>query len=47
MSRVNNTVYVSIQLSREEKAVLDQAAREAGTNRNRFLRNFIASLARG
>ena len=42
--RTKNSTYVSISLSFEEKAVLDAAAKAAGQTRNRFLRNFIASL---
>jgi hypothetical protein len=43
-SRPKNTVYVSMAITREEKAQLDAAVKKAGVNRNRFLRNFIASL---
>lgn len=37
--------YVSVQLSHEEKDVLDKAAKDAGMNRNKFIRAFIAMLA--
>lgn len=42
--RSPNSVYFSIQCSHEEKAVLDAAVKAAGTNRNAFIRKFIASL---
>jgi len=47
MRKEKNTVYVSMAISRDEKQVLDAAVRRAGINRNRFLRNFIASLSEG
>ncbi len=40
----NNTTYVSVQLSLEEKDLLDEAAEAAGVPRNRFIRNWIATL---
>lgn len=45
--RPKNTVYVSMAISLEEKAVLDAAAKKAGINRNRFIRNWISSLIGG
>ncbi len=39
-----NSTHISIQLSYEEKAVLDAAVKKSGLPRNRFLRNYIASL---
>jgi hypothetical protein len=44
MARTKNTVYVSMAISKEEKAQLDAAVKKAGVNRNRFIRNWIASL---
>lgn len=40
------SAYVSIQMSLEEKAILDEAVKAAGLNRNAFIRRFIASLTR-
>jgi uncharacterized protein (DUF1778 family) len=40
------TVYVSAQLSLDEKKILDDAASEAGLSRNAFIRRWIASLRR-
>lgn len=40
------TVYVSANLSREEKATLDAAAKAAGVTRNRFIKDWIATLTR-
>lgn len=37
-------MYVSMAISKQEKSVLDAAAKKMGVNRNRFLRHFIASL---
>ena len=45
--RGKNTLYVSAQISRTEKTVLDDAAAAAGVTRNRFIRMWIASLATG
>lgn len=45
MKHDRNTVYVSMAISRQEKKVLDEAAAQAGVNRNRFLRQFIATLS--
>ena len=42
--RTNNGTYVSVSLTKQEKELLDEAAKAAGTNRNRFIRNWIASL---
>jgi len=47
VKRDKNTVYVSMAISKQEKKVLDDAARRAGVNRNRFLRQFIATLGEG
>lgn len=47
MPRVRNTVYVSMAISKEEKRVLDLAVMRAGVNRNRFIRNWIATLTDG
>lgn len=38
------SIFVSIQLSPEEKEHLDAVARQSGKNRNRFLRDLIASV---
>jgi hypothetical protein len=38
------STYVSVQMSIEEKAVLDAAVKASGMNRNAFLRAFIATL---
>lgn len=38
------TTYVSVCLSEDEKAVLDQAAALAGKARNRFIRDWISTL---
>jgi uncharacterized protein (DUF1778 family) len=40
------TVYVSAQLSLDEKKILDDAASEAGLSRNAFIRRWITSLRR-
>lgn len=42
--RPKNTTWVSIMLTLEEKALLDEAVKASGKTRNRFLRDFIASL---
>lgn len=34
-----------MSITNEEKTILDEAAAAAGVNRNRFIRNWIASLA--
>jgi hypothetical protein len=39
-----NSVYLSIQCSLDEKAVLDAAVAKSGLSRNAFLRRFIATL---
>lgn len=44
MSGGRTGVYVSISISRREKEILDEAAKTAGKTRNRFLRDFIATL---
>lgn len=44
MVRVKNTTFVSMAISLQEKATLDNAARKAGVNRNRFIRDWIATL---
>lgn len=38
------STYISVSLSEDEKAVLDAAVASAGTNRNNFIRQWIASL---
>lgn len=38
------TTYVSVCLSEDEKAVLDAAVAESGKARNRFIRDWIATL---
>ncbi len=38
------STYISVSLSEDEKAQLDAAAAEAGKNRNRFVRDWIATL---
>lgn len=40
-------MYVSMAISKQEKALLDEAAKKMGVNRNRFLRQFIATLGDG
>lgn len=45
MARQKNTTYVSICISLLEKKLLDEAVAKAGTNRNRFIRNWIDTLA--
>lgn len=47
MPRPKNTVYVSMAISKEEKKELDDAAKRAGVNRNRFIRTWIATLRPG
>lgn len=44
MGKGPNVVYVSIQMSPEEKATLDAAVERSGKRRNRFLRDLIATL---
>lgn len=44
MARTRNTTYVSVCLTNEEKTILDAAAEAAGQKRNRFIRNWIATL---
>lgn len=44
MARARNTTYVSVCITNDEKTILDEAAAAAGTNRNRFIRNWIATL---
>lgn len=44
MGKGPNVVYVSIQMSPDEKAVLDQAVEQSGKKRNRFLRDLIATM---
>lgn len=44
--RPNNTERISVQLTKEEKDMLDEAAKAANLNRNRFIRNWIATLVR-
>ena len=43
----NNCKYVSVMMQVHELAALDAAAAEAGVTRNRFVRNWIASLRPG
>lgn len=43
--RPKNSVYFTIQCTTEERDVLNTAAVEAGTNRNHFVRMWIARLA--
>lgn len=38
------STYISVSLSEDEKEQLDTAAAEAGKNRNRFVRDWIATL---
>ena len=38
------SAYISVQMSTDEKAVLDAAVKASGMNRNAFLRAFIATL---
>jgi uncharacterized protein (DUF1778 family) len=38
------STYISVSLSEDEKADLDAAALAAGKNRNRFVRDWIATL---
>lgn len=44
--RPRNVTYVSVQLTQEEKDILDAEVKRVGLTRNRFIRNWIASLAR-
>lgn len=46
MARSKNGARVSISFSIQEKEDLDRAAREAGMNRNKFLRWLIAKAAK-
>ncbi len=41
-----NSVYVTIQMSTDEHALLMDEVRKSGLNRNAFFRRFIASLKR-
>lgn len=40
-----DTVYISVQMTDTEKQTLDEAVAESGKTRNRFIRDWIASLA--
>lgn len=40
----NESTWISVQVSKAEKAVLDRAAQLAAKTRNRFIRDWIASL---
>lgn len=40
------STWISVQLSLSEKAVLDEAAKDAGLTRNRFIRTWLATLVR-
>lgn len=42
--RPKNTARFSVQCTQEELDLLDDAALHAGLNRNRFIRQWIASL---
>lgn len=44
MSGGRTAVYVSISMSPREKEILDAAVRESGKTRNRFLRDYVATL---
>lgn len=44
MVRTRGTTFVSMAISFAEKWRLDSAARKAGTNRNRFIRDWLATL---
>lgn len=44
MKQPKQSTYISVSLSEDEKAVLDAAAKAADTNRNAFIRRWIASL---
>jgi hypothetical protein len=39
-----NSIYFSVQLSTDEAAALEAAVKASGTNRNAFIRRWIASL---
>lgn len=39
-----NSVYFSVQLSTDEAAILEAAVKASGTNRNAFVRRWIATL---
>ena len=39
--RSPGSVYVSVQMTHDEKTILDRAAKEAGMNRNAFIRAWI------
>lgn len=43
--RSPNSRYISLQMTVEEKEILDAAVKASGLNRNAFLRRFIATLA--
>lgn len=40
------SAYVTVQMTIDEKTILDKAAEEADLNRNAFIRRWINSLAR-
>lgn len=44
MKRARNSVYWSVQCSKQELEAVDEAAKEAEMNRNAFVRAWIASL---
>lgn len=44
MKQPKQSTYISVSLSEDEKADLDQAAAVAGKTRNRFIRDWIATL---
>lgn len=44
MPKAKETTHVSVQLTLAEKQILDDAAEAAGKNRNRFIRDWIATL---
>lgn len=44
-TQVKNSVWFSVMCSREEREIINAAAAKAGINRNKFIRNWIRSLA--
>lgn len=40
------SAYITVQMTVDEKTILDRAAEAAGQNRNAFIRKWINSLAK-
>lgn len=47
MTKGKNSVYWSVQCSKEEYDAINDAAKTAGMNRNAFVRAWIATLFKG